>query len=30
MICPNCNTEIPDGELFCPGCGLPVPVITGC
>ena len=25
MTCPSCQTAIPDGSRFCPGCGAPAP-----
>ncbi len=28
MICPSCQTPIPDGAKFCPGCGAPAPQVT--
>jgi hypothetical protein len=25
MTCPNCNTDIPEGNYNCPKCGAPIP-----
>lgn len=25
MICPNCNSQVPDGGFFCPECGMRIP-----
>ena len=25
MICPNCNSQLPDGGFFCPECGMRIP-----
>ena len=24
MRCPNCEAQVPDGERFCPHCGVPI------
>ncbi len=30
MLCPNCGTQVPDGEKFCPQCGVPVDAVQRC
>jgi hypothetical protein len=30
MRCTNCESEIPEGEKFCPHCGVPVGVLVKC
>jgi len=30
MRCPNCEREMPDGERFCPHCGVPVSEVERC
>jgi predicted nucleic acid-binding Zn ribbon protein len=30
MRCANCEAEIPDGEKFCPQCGVPIGIVERC
>ena len=30
MICPNCEAQVPDGERFCPHCGVPLGDVHKC
>lgn len=30
MRCPNCGAQVPDGEKFCPQCGVPVDAVQRC